>query len=112
MGVDGWGDEGLGGAAEAPEVGEFESGLGAVEEGDEGGEACPVAELHGEDFGEGESGGRGGGEFLEEIGEERKGDEGGENPGPELIKAWGWRLALNEIEDDGAEESEADGGDL
>jgi hypothetical protein len=49
---------------------------------------------------------------LEEIGEERKGDEGGENPGPELIKAWGWRLALKEIEDDGAEESEADGGDL
>ena len=49
---------------------------------------------------------------MEEIGEERKGEDGGENPGPDLIKARGWGLALNEIEEDGAEESEAEGGDL
>jgi len=110
MDIDGWGDEGLGGACESPEVGDFESGLGAVEEGDDDGDAGPVAELHGED--EGERGGSGGGKYLEEIGEARKGEDGGENPGPDLIKAWGWRLALNEIEEDGAEESEADGGDL
>jgi hypothetical protein len=44
------GDEGLGGAGQGPEPGEFEGQGATGEEGDHSGEGGPVAEMEGKEF--------------------------------------------------------------